>query len=102
MIKGVATELLIDSGADVNTLGEKDWVNILGQHVENKIQLEDLKWGNGKKTLSAYASRNTLVIEATFTAEIEIRETGKTTRTKFFVIRGAKKNRCSVETQQLH
>lgn len=65
---GNAIEMMIDSGSDVNTLSEKDWVEVLAQHIEGKCQLDNLSWENGKRKITAYASHSPLQIEASFSA----------------------------------
>lgn len=83
---------MIDSGADVNTIGESDWINILGDFVDNDTELKDLKWGNGKRILSAYAAKDCLSIEASFSASITVPETGRSVEARFFVIRGGRRS----------
>ena len=90
--------MIIDSGADVNTLSESDWLQVLESHLENNVKLTNLKWGNGKRTLSAYATETALVVEATFTTTVRITGTDKSVSAQFFAIRHAKKSLLGRET----
>ena len=72
LVGEMPVRMLIDSGADVNTLSEKDWVELLSRYLEGESKITDLNWGNGKKVLTAYASDDPLRIEATFTSTILI------------------------------
>lgn len=90
--------MLIDSGADVNTVGERDWVELLEDNIHGGDKISDLKWGDGKRMLAAYASNTPLVIEATFSAQIQVSTLGDTIQAQFFVIRGARKSLLGRET----
>lgn len=84
--------MLIDSGADVNTIGERDWIEILNGYVEGKVDLIDLTWGDGRRNLTAYATTVPLRIEAIFSTNVSVTETGETICAKFFVIRNSDKS----------
>lgn len=96
---GAKAAFMIDSGADVNTVSEQDWLGIVEMYIEDKITLGDLRWGNGQGQVSAYASARPLVVEASFQAWIcatnrpDIR-----VYTRFFVIRGATRSLLSRST----
>lgn len=91
-MEGSRVKFLIDSGADVNALSEQDWCEVLGEHIEGKLELKELRWGNGRRTLSAYGPDNALPVEATFKAMVEIPGTTRGMLATFYVIRGAKKS----------
>lgn len=84
---------MIDSGSDVNTLSESDWLQLISGHINGQIHLEDLRWGNGTRKIMAYAARLPLQVEATFYAWINAGDDRKpAVYAKFFVIRGAQKS----------
>lgn len=90
-IKGI--EMMIDSGSAVNTLSESDWVELLSEFIEGRLELENLQWGNGTRRITAYASTAPLQVEATFDAKITVNDAASSKITaKFFVIRGARKS----------
>lgn len=84
--------MLIDSGADVNALSEEDWCKLFDKHNEGTAAIKDLRWGNGRRTLTAFGSSETLPIEATFEAEVVVCESDHSTSASFFVVRGAQKS----------
>jgi transposase InsO family protein len=84
--------MLIDSGADVNTISEGDWLKISEKYESNETRITDLTWGNGKRTLNAYASESPLQIEAIFKAPIRTAGSNKEIPAKFYVIRGSNKS----------
>ena len=91
VINGVFTvRMMIDSGSDVCTLGEVDWLdykNSLGSSLEN------LKWGDGKRYISAYASKSALQIMASFNAQVGVGgANGPMTFVKIFAVKGAAKS----------
>lgn len=86
-------ELMIDSGSDVNALSETDWLNLQSEYIENRAHLENLRKGDGKRRVTAYASSMPLEIEATFWAWINVQGISEpSVYAKFFVIRGASKS----------
>jgi hypothetical protein len=89
LVNGTKIEMMIDSGSDVSTIDEKTWVDMLANHINGANELHKLKWGNGWRTLSAYAASEALSIEASFEARIEI-PGAREINTTIFVIRGAK------------
>lgn len=90
-------KMLIDSGADVNTVSESDWIRVLADSVEGKSVITDVKWGNGERELKAYATTSPLRIEATFSAKISTAKDPPIPAT-FFVIRGSCKSLLGRET----
>lgn len=86
-INNAKVKLLIDSGSDVTTLSESDWVKV--QRVPGNLEL---KQGKGIRALRAYASEKPLEIRASCEVAIRVDETGKTVRAPIFVIKGAKKS----------
>jgi hypothetical protein len=88
MINGKEVPMMIDSGSDVTTLSEEAWLDVLKEAEATERPPKNVKWGDGFRILKGYASETPLRIEATFTAQIGIPETGKVVETKIFVIRG--------------
>ena len=91
-IGGIEFLLLIDSGADVNALNERDWCALFDEYDKGTATIKDLRWGNGKRTLTAFGSSSALPIEATFKAEVTVRESGHSISASFFVVRGAQRS----------
>jgi hypothetical protein len=92
MVNSVKVRMTIDSGADVNTIGEDAWAEMLANHVNGERDLSAIRWGNGRNILHAYAAKEPLRIEASFDAEISISNGKRLASAKFFVIRGAAKS----------
>ena len=84
--------MLIDSGADVNTISEPDWMRVLTDSTKGKSTITNVKWGNGLRELKAYATTNPLRIEATFSAKIGTAKENTLIPATFFVIRGSTKS----------
>ena len=78
--------MLIDSGADVNTVSETDWIQVLTDNIEEKSELTIIRWSDGESKLKAYAIESPLRIEATFLATISTADRALILAT-FFAIR---------------
>jgi hypothetical protein len=82
--------MLIDSGADINAIGENDWERI-GRNVERgEASLTNLVTGDPRKSITAYAAAAPLKVTHTFDARVEAGNRGVDAR--FFAIRGAGKS----------
>jgi RNase H-like domain found in reverse transcriptase/Reverse transcriptase (RNA-dependent DNA polymerase) len=83
--------MMIDSGAEVNTLCEDDWSKVR-LAARGSDALRNLKWGDGRRTLTAYASAAPLEVLATFEASIIPARGKPPISAKFHVIAGANKS----------
>ncbi|XP_058449274.1 uncharacterized protein LOC131429244 [Malaya genurostris] len=61
---------LIDSGADVNVIGGKDWLNLKRELKADSTELEIIQ--QSQKHLHAYASTQPMPIECIFKANVEV------------------------------
>lgn len=84
--------MLIDSGAEVNTLCGSDWAQVKADFTQGRSKLRDLRWGDGKRKLTDYASATPLTVEATFTTAVSVAGAQKETEAKFHVIAGGNKS----------
>jgi hypothetical protein len=91
-VGSVEVEFFIDSGADVNALSEEAWLEIAGNHTNGSEPLANLKWGNGAKVITAYASMTPLRVEASFDTQVQVVGASNSTQAHFFVIRGASRS----------
>jgi hypothetical protein len=89
-VGGTEIDMLIDSGADINAIGETDWERISLDCERGEAVVEELRPGNPRKAVSAYASATPLVVTHAFKASIAAGD--RYVRAKFFVIRGAGKS----------
>lgn len=95
----LSVNMMIDSGSDINAMSEDDWLSLLSGHIEGKIELSDLKWGNGKRTVLAFATPTPLQVECVFSAWISLKaKAERRIFANFFVIRGAKRSLLSRQT----
>jgi hypothetical protein len=92
-VGGSTIMMLIDSGADINAIGSCDWERIARDYERGASHVTDLRDGNAKKSVSAYATATPLLIVKAFSAEIAA--TGNPERkiqAHFFVVEGATKS----------
>lgn len=76
---------LIDSGADVNVLAEKDWGRIKAEYDSGKTYRYDVK-EHCNRRITSFASKSALKIVASFTAWLRVTEAEKPRNfAKFFV-----------------
>lgn len=62
--------ILVNSGADVNSLSENALIGLAGNILDGVISVDNLRWGDGNCCITAYASSDPLQIEASFSAWI--------------------------------
>ena len=100
-VNGLSTEMLIDSGADINTLSTDTWFKMMKAWDEDKIELRELEWGNSTRPLKAYAASTPLQVEASFMATFQVQGTEKKTEARVYAIQGAEKSLLGRETATL-
>lgn len=88
LVAGIPVTFLIDSGADVNTVGE-DTLDCLMDSDPLKSPVFCLKDGS-ERPLKAYAAKDTVPVIASFVAELFISEERPRFMEKFYVVRNAR------------
>nr|XP_029730313.1 uncharacterized protein LOC115267464 [Aedes albopictus] len=61
--------LLIDSGADVNVIGGKDWCRLKQEYESGLVNLNVIEQSNSKG-ICAYGTRTPMIVEASFEAQV--------------------------------
>lgn len=87
--------MVIDSGAPINTVTERDWETL----ISSKAMLRNAK-DNCSRVFRAYAAAAPLRILKTFEAVISVHENKPSTYAEFFVIEGARNSLLSKETAE--
>lgn len=76
------TSFLIDSGADVNVIGGRDWSLLKREYQAGHAKLQIIQQPH--KSLRAYASAKPMPVECTFKATVEVPGTSKPSLTAIF------------------
>ena len=93
--------MLIDSGADINTLSTDAWFEVMRAWEKGEIELNELQWGESNRPLKAYAASTPLQVEASFLASIQVEGGQRETKARIYAIQGAEKSLLGRKTATL-
>lgn len=84
-------QFLIDSGADVNVVGGKDWDNLYNEYISGVVQLVPIEISS-TRNLKAYASSVSMKVDFAFRAEIVPLGSNNKVEAEFLVVMDGKRS----------